>query len=90
MLTVGLSELRSNLATVTQRVVEDGEEVLVIKHNRPAFKLVPLGLSEKVKSDSDEVLLVKDQSETTDKQKWMQLFSKIIDEYPTVFERLAE
>ena len=42
MLTVGFSELRANLTSVTNQVIQEGEEITVFKRNQPAFKIVPL------------------------------------------------
>lgn len=74
MLTVGFTELRNNLSAVTNEVMTSGEEVTVFKRNRPAFKIVPL--------------------ETRDRSEAVSDFSaaadRFIDQYESVFERLAQ
>ena len=40
--TVGFSELRANLTSVSDYVMTQQREVTVFKNNKPAFKIVPL------------------------------------------------
>lgn len=72
MLTVGLSELRSNLAAVTSHVIDEGQEVTVFKRNQPVFKLVPIR-----------------PTPAQDDQTTVDAGMAFIDQYDSVFERLA-
>lgn len=42
-LTASFTEVRRDLTAVTDRVMRDRVEVTVFKHNKPAFKIVPVG-----------------------------------------------
>lgn len=39
---VPLKELRANLASYTDRVLENNESFLVLRRSKPAFKIVPV------------------------------------------------
>ena len=41
-LTASFSEVRKDLTAITDKVMRDRVSVTVIKHNKPAFKIVPL------------------------------------------------
>lgn len=75
MLTVGFSQLRSNLTSVTNRVIDDGEEITVFKRNQPVFKIVPFDDNSTDKSDNSEFVAAAD---------------RFINRYESVFERLAK
>ena len=87
MLTVGFSELRANLTSVTNQVIQEGEEITVFKHNQPAFKIVPLGVDST--SDNKEAV-AKTSSETIDQEKILGAATSFIDRYESVFERLSQ
>lgn len=41
-LTASFSEVRRNLTAITDKVMKDRVQITVIKHNKPAFKIVPI------------------------------------------------
>ena len=41
-LTASFSEVRRDLTTITDKVMKDKVSITVIKHNKPAFKIVPI------------------------------------------------
>ena len=65
MLTVGFSELRANLTSVTNQVIQEGEEITVFKRNQPAFMFVPLGVDS---SSDNKDAVAKTSSETIDQE----------------------
>jgi len=87
MLTVGFSELRANLTSVTNQVIQEGEEITVFKRNQPAFKIVPLGVDST--SDNKEAV-AETSSETIDQEKILGAATSFIDRYESVFERLSQ
>ena len=87
MLTVGFSELRANLTSVTNQVIQEGEEITVFKRNQPAFKIVPLGVDST--SDNTEAV-AKTSSKTIDQEKILGAATSFIDRYESVFERLSQ
>ncbi len=40
--TVSFSEMRTNLTTITNEVINNRIPVTVFKHNKPVFKIVPI------------------------------------------------
>ena len=41
-LTASFTEVRKDLTAITDKVMKDRISVTVIKHNKPAFKIVPI------------------------------------------------
>ncbi|MCH3968187.1 MAG: type II toxin-antitoxin system prevent-host-death family antitoxin [Atopobiaceae bacterium] len=50
-LTASFTDVRRDLTTITNKVMEDHVSVTVFKHNKPAFKIVPIDEPEAVQSD---------------------------------------
>ena len=87
MLTVGFSELRANLTSVTNQVIQEGEEITVFKRNQPAFKIGPLGLDS---TSENKEAVAETSSETIDQEKILGAATSFIDRYESVFERLSQ
>lgn len=79
MQTIGFTQLRSNLAAVTNQVIETGEEVTVFRRNQPVFKIVPLV------PEIQRAVRVENQPS----EDFMNSANDFIDRYESVFDRLA-
>lgn len=58
-LTASYTEVRRDLTAITNKVMKDRVQVTVFKHNKPAFKIVPIDTSIDMQSaylSSDEQL----------------------------------
>ena len=87
MLTVGYSELRANLTSVPNQVIQERQEITLFKRKQPAFKIVPLGVDST--SDNKEAV-AKTSSEAIDQEKILGAATSFIDRYESVFERLSQ
>lgn len=41
-ITASFTDVRRDLTAITDKVMKDGIQVTVFKHNKPAFKIVPI------------------------------------------------
>ena len=76
MPTVGYSEARARWSEVTKRVIEGKTAVTVIKNNKPAFVMVPIG---------DDAAMAGSPRDRT----FLDIADEVTEEYADVLEKLA-